>query len=68
MTNTSCSCGPTCNNCTPPACDTGSAEISVQEYNSDQSYAFTKTCPRGDGCSPAYNTRYCRWQRQNLCS
>ncbi|MDX9739512.1 MAG: hypothetical protein RBT33_04135, partial [Candidatus Dojkabacteria bacterium] len=42
--------------------------ISVQEYNSDQSYAFTKTCPRGDGCSPAYNTRYCRWQRQNLCS
>ena len=68
MSNTSCSCGPTCNNCTPPACDSGSAEITLAQYNADSSYAFTKTCYRGAGCNPLNNTRYCRWQRQNLCS
>lgn len=66
--NPNCSCGPVCNDCTAPACDSGSAEITLAQYNADSSYAFTKTCNRGAGCNPLYNTRYCRWQRQNLCS
>lgn len=60
----SCSCAPSCNDCTPPACPAGSAETP----STGDAYKFTTTCSRGSGCDPANNTRTCYWQRQNLCS
>lgn len=64
VSDSQCGGGPSCNDCTPPACPTGSAE----SPNTGDAYRFTTSCPRGDGCSPAENTRTCYWQRQNLCS